>query len=541
MPVGGSDEIGLNMYIYGLNGKMIIVDCGYGFLGEDYPGMDMGIMDATFLDDYQDKIEGLFITHAHEDHFGAIAHVWPHLKCPVYATNFAAGLIEARLKEHKLDTIVPINIIKDERVVKLPNFEVEFVAMVHTVPETCALVIRTPKGNVVHATDWRFDDDKINLLSTDFAALEKIAQEGVDVLVSDSTNILFDGEHKSEMELREDLLNYIPQFQKGLVATCFSTNIVRLESLIMAALKARRIPVLVGRSIINNIAVADRLGYLGDLGKHMISLEESKQFPKSRLLYLCTGGQGDYRSAVARLARKEIKEIDFGKGDAVIFSSKIIPGNEMAIKRIQDRLIDQDIEVITNDTHFVHTSGHPNKGEVKRLYELLHPKISLPVHGDKLFIKEHIKFAKGLGVPVVEDCKNGEILLIKDGQVKHIDQIEVRILGVDRKQLTPLDSEIVKKRKRIMFNCSVFISILLDAKDHLLDLQIQSADIMEEAAFKILADEIIGDIKKALPHKTEELKNNQQRIVDYIRGKTRKDIEKATGIKPLAMVSLMVV
>jgi len=228
-----------------------------------------------------------------------------------------------------------------------------------------------------------------------------------------------------------------------------------------------------------------------------------------------------------------------GKGDAIIFSSKIIPGNELAIKRVQNRLIDQDIDVITSDTHFVHTSGHPNKSEVKRLYELLKPKISLPVHGDKLFIKEHIKFAKALGVPVAEDCKNGEVLLIKDGTIEHIDQVEVKVLGVDRKRLTPLDSEVVKNRKRIMFNCSVFISVLFEGNFVLKDIQITSPDIMEEEDFKVLADEIIYDIKKGLPQQVAEAKGKEERIIDYIRGKVRKEIEKATDIKPLAVVSVM--
>ena len=535
MPVGGSDEIGLNMYIYAINGKMIIVDCGYGFLGEDYPGMDMGIMDASFLETHQDKIEGLFITHAHEDHFGAIAYVWPHLRCPVYATNFAAGLMHERLKEFKMDREVPVHIITDERVVKTENFEVEFVAMVHTVPETVALVVRTALGNIVHATDWRFDDEKIKELTTDFEALEKVAKEGVDVLVCDSTNILVDTEQTTEMELRESLIELLPKLKKGVAATCFSTNIIRLKTLIMAAVKAGRAPVLVGRSIIKNMSVAERLGYLDDLGTHLLTMNDVKDFPKSKVLFLCTGGQGDYRSAVARLARKEIRGMDFGKGDAVIFSSKIIPGNEMAIKRIQDRLIDQDIEVVTNDTHFVHTSGHPNKGEVKRFYEMLNPKIALPVHGDKLFIKEHIKFAKSLGVPIVEDCKNGEVLLIKDNKVKHVDQVDVRILGVDRRHLLVLDSEVVKNRKRIMFNCSVFVSILFGEGLKLKDLQLTSIDLLEAGEFKALADRIVAEIKKEMPYKIEDAKGKEERVVDYIRGKVRKDIEKATGIKPVAV------
>jgi ribonuclease J len=309
MPVGGADEIGLNMYVYAVDGQMIIVDTGYGFLGEDYPGMDMGIVDASFLEKYQDRIQGLFITHAHEDHFGAIAYSWPKLKCPVYASSFAAGMIKARLKEFNMEDKVPINIVKDDPIVKTKDFNVEFVSMVHTIPETAALVIRTKYGNIVHATDWRFDDDEIDLLHTDMKSLKRIADEGVLALISDSTNILVDEEHKTEKELRDYLLEFIPTFKKGLVATCFSTNIVRLETLIMAAVEAKRVPVLVGRSIIRNMEIVKELGYLGDLTNHLMPLDDVKGLPKSKILYICTGGQGEYRSALARLARQEIKDI----------------------------------------------------------------------------------------------------------------------------------------------------------------------------------------------------------------------------------------
>ena len=253
LPLGGADEIGMNMFVYAANGKLIVVDAGYGFLNDDFPGMDMCYASPEFLENYRDDILGLFITHGHEDHLGAIAQIWPALQCPVYGTDFSLGLVKERLSEYKLQDIVPLVSVNKEPVVKLDGFEVEFIPIAHSIPETSALFIKTPYGNIMHATDWRFDDNKLSMVKTDFASLKRAASEGVDIFVCDSTNVMVDEPQASEEEVRQNLIKIIPEMQGGIVATCFASNIMRLESLMLAARAAGRTPVLAGRSLVTNV------------------------------------------------------------------------------------------------------------------------------------------------------------------------------------------------------------------------------------------------------------------------------------------------
>ena len=281
IPLGGADEIGVNLYAYAVDGKLIVVDVGYGFLNDEYPGIDLSLADASFLENYAGDIEGLFITHAHEDHFGAIAHIWPKLKCPVYATDFTLGLIANRLLEYKIED-VPLMSVKDNPVVKLNNFEVEFIPVAHSVPETSALCIRTGYGNVVHATDWRFDDNAIDFLQTDYKALQKAAAEGVEMLVCDSTNILVDNKEPSEFEIRSSLRQLIPTLKNTVVVTCFASNLMRLESLVLAAVDAGRTPVLVGRSLLSNMKIAKECGYFENL-PNCLDVREAQEIPSDKV------------------------------------------------------------------------------------------------------------------------------------------------------------------------------------------------------------------------------------------------------------------
>ena len=262
LPLGGADDIGMNMFVYASNGKLIVVDAGFGFLNDEYPGMDMSYASPEFLENYREDILGLFITHAHEDHLGAIAQIWPSLQCPVYATDFSLGLIKERLREYNMQDIVPLVSVNKNKKVTLDEFEVEFISLAHSVPETSALFIKTAHGNIMHATDWRFDDNKLSMVKTDFKALERASQEGVDIFVCDSTNVMVDKDQVSEQDVRKNLLKIIPKLKGGVIATCFASNIMRLESLILAARKANRTPVILGRSLVTNIKIAKDCGYL---------------------------------------------------------------------------------------------------------------------------------------------------------------------------------------------------------------------------------------------------------------------------------------
>lgn len=534
LALGGADEIGMNLYVYGVDGKLIIVDAGYGFLNDDYPGMDMALADASILENFKDDILGMFISHAHEDHFGAVAHILPKLNCPVYGTDFALGLIAERLKEYKIFDANLIS-VKDNPIVKVENFEVEFINVVHSVPETSALMIRTKYGNVFHATDWRFDDSQLDLQQTDFGALKRAQEDGVTLFVCDSTNVLHSEKQPSEFDIRQSLISLVPTFKNGLLATCFASNLMRLESLVIAADKAGRTPVLVGRSLVQNMRIAKECGYFTNLPTCLDS-REAQDISADKALYICTGSQGNYRSALTRIVAGESKDIKLCPGDSIIFSSKIIPGNEARIEAMQEKLITQGIEVITEETALVHTTGHAGKDEIKKMYELLKPQIVLPVHGDKKFIREHKRFAESCGIKQVLMAKNGDVLLIKNNDAHLEAQIPTDVLGVDRRVLTALSSQLVKNRRQIAYNGSVFISAIFDAKWHCLGLKISSKDILEDKAFAELRDKIEIDVMELLKDETKLLKYNESRILDFIRIQVRRRIEKATDIKPVTFL-----
>ena len=539
LPLGGSDCIGMNIYAYAVNGEIIVVDCGYAFLNDDYPGMDLSFADPSFLENYADRVKGLFITHAHEDHFGAIAQVWPKLNCPVYAMRFTAGLIRERLKEYHLDSEVPLFEVNDHPEIVLGDFDVRFVPVTHSVPETCALLIKTPKGTVVHATDWRFDDDKTDIIQTDYAALKKAAKEGVDIFVCDSTNVLVDKPQYSEFDVRQSLLNLVPLYQKGLIATCFASNLMRLESLVLAAEKAGRTPILVGRTLIKNMKIAKECGFFPNLPQ-VYDVKEAKDIPSDKAMYICTGSQGNYRSALSSIVKGEHKDVKLAKGDAIIFSSKIIPGNEDKIERMQENLMEQGVEVIREEEFLVHTSGHANRNDLKKMYRLLKPKVLMPVHGDKRFVREHQRFAYSLGLQQVELSRDGDLFRYKDEKMECLENIPVDVLAVDRKQVVSLSSQVVRNRKRIAYNCSVFISVVFDRKWNLKDLQISSIDILEESAFKLLADEIKEDIEKQIPKAVVDYNYREQAIADFIRGRIRRKIHNATDIRPVTFFHMYV-
>ncbi len=530
--LGGAEEVGFNMYAYAVDGKIIVVDCGYGFLNDDFPGIDMGFADASFLEPYQEDIEALFVTHAHEDHFGAIAHVWPKLKCPVYAADFTLGHIERRLFEYKLDDAVALHSINEQRKIKLDNFEVEYVPLAHSLPDSCGLFIKTKYGNVFHATDWRFDDEQINFIKTDYDRLVEISKEGVDLYVGDSTNLDHEVSGPSESVIRESLLELVPKFKNTLVATCFASNIARLESLILAAHAADRTPVVAGMSMIQNINIAKECGYLENLPSY-VEAKQAMDIPLDKMLYICSGSQANYRSGLTRIVNGENKNISLGKGDAIIFSSQIIPGNEEKIEKMQEKLRDAGVEVISSEEYLVHTSGHACKNDVKKMYELLKPKIVLPVHGDKRNLRAQKRFALECGVEDVVIARNGDVMLLSEHQIEKVGEIPTDIIGVDRNQLTSLNSQLIKNRKRIAYNCSLFISAFFDENWHLEDLEISSIDILEEEAFNNLAEEIKEQVTQSLPAEIVKLNYKEAQIEEYIRAKIRKLVYKATDIKPV--------
>ena len=536
LPLGGADEIGMNMFVYAANGKLIVVDAGYGFLNDDFPGMDMCYASPEFLENYRNDILGLFITHGHEDHLGAIAQIWPALQCPVYGTDFSLGLVKERLSEYKLQDIVPLVSVNKEPVVKLDGFEVEFIPIAHSIPETSALFIKTPYGNIMHATDWRFDDNKLSMVKTDFASLKRAASEGVDIFVCDSTNVMVDEPQASEEEVRQNLIKIIPEMQGGIVATCFASNIRRLESLMLAARAAGRTPVLAGRSLVTNVKIARQCGYLTEYPE-IHTIDEVEGITSDKALYICTGSQANYRSAMTLIANDESKHIKLCAEDNVIFSSKIIPGNEDKIERLQEKILAKGVNLVTEEDYLVHTSGHACKKDLQAMYELLNPKIVLPVHGDKKFIREHKRFAKSCGVEDVFSAQNGDVCLYQNGKIEMVEQVPAEVMGVDRGRSVSLGSELIKNRRRIMYNCTLFISAVISRDYELKSLQFDSIDILEANEWYVLHEEIMQKVRPLIERRLAE-HPHRNAAEDYIRSQIRRRVFNATDIKPVTMLQV---
>lgn len=533
--LGGAEKVGRNMYAYAVDGRIIVVDCGYDFLNDDFPGMELGFADATFLENNQEYIDALFITHSHEDHFGAIAHIWPRLKCPVYATDFTIAHLIPRLREYKLDGQVEIHSVNDNPIVKLDNFEVEFVPVVHSLPENSALMIRTKYGNVFHATDWRFDDCSIDFMKTDYPKLEAIGKEGVDLYIGDSILMAHNHVEPSEMVVRESLMELVPKFKNTLVATCFSSNIARMESLILAAHAAGRTPVIGGMSLIQNLNIGKECGFLNDLPPYT-EAKQAKDIPLDKMLYICAGSQGNYRSGLTRLVNGENKDIKLGQGDAIIFSSQIIPGNEQKIEKMQEKLRDNGVDVISSEEYLVHTSGHGCKEDIKRMLEIIQPKAMIPVHGDKRDIRSQKRYAQELGIKDIIIAGDGDMVRVLDGKAQLVSQVPTGHLGVDRKQITNLNSQLVRDRKRIAYNCSLFISAFFNENWQLENLQIDSIDILEEKAWAELSEKIKAEMIKSIPGEVVKLNYREAAISEYIRAKIRKMVLKATDIKAVTFM-----
>ena len=535
MPLGGADDIGMNMYMYAVDGKIIVVDAGYGFLMDNFPGMELAYSSPEFLEQYKDDIVGLFITHGHEDHMGAIAQIWPTLQCPVYGMDFSLGLIRERLDEFKMADQVPLVSVNNNRMVEVENFSVEFIDIAHTVPQTCVLAIRTKYGNILHATDWRFDDEALAMIPTNFKALKRFADEGVSMLVCDSTNVLVDKKSPSESDVRENLIRLIPQLEGGVIVSCFASNLMRVESLLLAAKAANRTPVVVGRTLVTNMKVATECGYLADAPK-AFTIEQAKDIAAENALYICTGSQANYHSAMSFIANGESKYIKLDKSDTIIFSSKVIPGNEDKIERMQEKLMEQGATVITDETELVHTSGHACRGDLKKMYDLLKPAIVLPVHGEKSFIREHKRFALACGIKEVFSARNGDMCLLKNNHIERIEQVFADIIGWDRSRPVSLGAQVIRNRKRIAFNCSMYISAVIKGAE-LLDLQMTSIDILEEDDWLKLSEKILAEVRPLIEKKLE-VEARHPVLEDYIRGQIRRRVFAATDIKPVTMLNV---
>ena len=466
LPLGGTGEIGMNLNLYRCDGKWLAVDCGIGFGGAEHPEVDVMMADPGFIAERRDKLVGLVITHAHEDHIGAVAWLWPELRCPVYATPFAAAVLRRKLGEVGLVSQVKVHVVAPGGTIDLKPFALRFIRMSHSIPEAQALVLETPYGTILHTGDWKLDPQPLIGPPSDEAALAALGEKGVLAMVCDSTNAMVEGHSGSEAEVRQSLSALIRGLKGRVAVTCFSSNVARMESVALAARDAGRSVAIVGRSLRNMDAAARECGYLKGLPP-FLGEDDVDDIADDNLAILVTGSQGEPRSALARIALDTHPRVALGEGDTVIFSSRMIPGNERAIGTVQDNLVRRGVNIMTDADHLVHVSGHPARDELRRLYRLIRPRFSVPVHGEWRHLSAHAELARQAGATtfLMED---GDIVRLGPGRPEIIDSAPVGRLVADGARLVPLKGEVMNARRRMLFNGVVIGSVAFDGGGRLL-------------------------------------------------------------------------
>jgi ribonuclease J len=506
VPLGGLGEIGMNAALYGLGsgkgGQWLMVDVGVSFGGPETPGVDLILPDIRFAEEQRKNLAGIIITHAHEDHFGALATLWPKLGCPVYMTEFAAGLLEVRRLQEPGSPKIPITIVKQGQRVKIGPFDVEFIPVAHSVPESCALAIRTAAGTVLHSGDWKTDPTPVVGLPTDEKRLKEIGDEGVLAMISDSTNIFRDGVSPSEAEVGRTLTDLIAASPGRVAVTTFASNVARIRSVAEAAARCGREVICVGRAMDRVIQVGGEMGMFKGLPSFR-SAEAYGYLPPDKVVALLTGSQGEPRAALARIARNEHPEVTLTSGDRVIFSSRTIPGNEKEVGAIVNGLYMQGIEVITDRTHLVHVSGHPRRDEMRRLYDWIRPKVAVPAHGEAAHLTEHAAFAKAAGVPHVIRAFNGDVVRLT-GEPAVADKAASGRVYKDGDLLVAATDRALPERRRLSFAGVVSVAIAMDAQGTLMsDAEVLTAGLPERTGgnedFDTFILETAEDLLENLP------------------------------------------
>ncbi|MDR3524433.1 MAG: ribonuclease J [Acetobacteraceae bacterium] len=465
LPLGGTGEIGMNLNLYRSNGQYLAIDCGIGFGGAAHPEVEVMMPDPAYIAERRERLAGLVITHAHEDHIGAVAWLWRQLRCPVYATPFAASVLRRKLGEVGLVNEVKLHIVEPGGAFRVGQFDLQFIRMAHSVPESQALAIRTKAGIVLHTGDWKLDPEPLVGARTDEVALKALGDEGVLAMVCDSTNAMVDGESGSEGDVRRSLADLIRGLRGRVAVTCFASNVARFESIALAARAAGRSVVLVGRSLRNIDASARECGYLKGVPP-FLSEDDAQDIDDDHLLMIVTGSQGEQRSALARIAMDQHPRIALGEGDTVIFSSRMIPGNERAIGTVQDNLVRRGVRLITDEDHLTHVSGHPARDELKRLYALVRPKYAVPVHGEWRHLSAHAALAQELQIKSIM-LEDGDVLSLSPGIPEVIDSAPVGKLVLDGTRLVPLQGGVMAARRRILFNGVAVASLAVDEQGRL--------------------------------------------------------------------------
>jgi ribonuclease J len=541
LPLGGVGEIGMNLALYGYgtpeNRQWIMVDCGVTFPGPDLPGVDLVLPDIRFLASQRKNLKAMIITHAHEDHYGAMNDLWPGLNVPVYASPFTAGMLEAKRKYEGTRAEIPITIFKAGDTIELGPFTVEAVGVNHSIPEPMSLVIRTPLGNVVHTGDWKIDAKPTLGPLTDEDRFRAIGDEGVLALMCDSTNAMRDGVSPSEEEVSKGLQKVIEEAEGRVAITTFSSNVGRIRSIAEAANAAGREVLLLGSSLKRVVNVAQDIGIMEGL-KPFIAEDEYGYIPRDKIVVILTGSQGEQRAALAKISRDEMRHVAMTKGDTVVFSSRTIPGNEKPILEIKNALIEQGIKIVTDSDALVHVSGHPRRNELLRMYEWTRPQILVPVHGEAAHLTAQAELGASAGIATIPRVRNGNILRLAPGPAEVIDDAPHGRIFKDGKLIGDFDEMGVGDRRKLSFAGHVSVNVLLDSRyDFLGDPDLISFGLPE---FDDEGEDMDDGLYDAVLGAVESIPRARRKDLDMVREAVRRAVRSAAnlawGKKPVVTV-----
>lgn len=541
LPLGGVGEIGMNLAMYGFgpedNREWIVVDMGVSFAGPEHPGADLILPDIRFLEAEKNNLRGIIITHAHEDHYGALLDLWPRLKAPVYATPFTAGLLEAKRQSEFGAPEIPVTIFKAGETFEVGPFKLEAIAVTHSIPEPVSLAITTPLGTVIHTGDWKMDPDPSMGPLIDEARFRALGDQGVLALICDSTNAMREGESPSERQVGDSLRELIENARGRVAVTTFSSNVGRIRSITEAARDAGRQVLVVGRSMKRTIAVATELGYMEGLPE-FLSEDDYGYIPRENVVVILTGSQGESRAALAKLARDEMRSIALSAGDTVIFSSRPIPGNEKAILDIKNKLIDQGIKLISDGDALVHVSGHPRRAELKRMYSWVRPRILVPVHGEAAHLVAQGSLGAMEGIEEIAQVRDGDMLRLAPGRAEVIDEAPVGRIYKDGKLIGDEDETGMVERRKLAFVGHVAVSVLLDRDFKIMDEpDLVAFGVPEEDAQGELIEDLLLD---AAIEAIDSIPRARRKDLEVVRESVRRAVRSATneawGKKPVVTV-----
>lgn len=541
IPLGGSEQFGVNLNVYVCNGEMLAVDCGIGFANDRFPGIDLLLPDPEFLEQHRDELKGIIITHAHEDHIGAMPYIWERLQCPIYASPFTAAVLRRKFEERNLN--VAINIVDLGDTAKIGGFEAQFVAVSHSVPDTCSLIIKTSEGRVVHSGDWNLDPSPVTGKPTDAEAFKAAGKEGVLAYVGDSTNAEVNGRSGSEADVALGLEKEFKKCEGKIAVTTFSSNIGRVISIAKAAKACDRQVAVIGRSLHRMIGCARDCGMMEGV-PDFVTEDDLGYLPDDKIVVICTGSQGEYRAALGKISRGDFKGLKLNPGDTVIFSARAIPGNETAINTVKNNLSAGGVNIITpRDTkNKIHVSGHPCRDEIAEMLQWIRPKVVVPVHGERVQLDAHAEFANDCQVPQTLVPSNGTIIRLAPGTPEIIDHIETDVLAVDQKRIIKADHQSISARRKLQYTGTVHVSLALDSRGEVLGkVKLETVGLLDlsNAGEEHIEDNLIKEVMDILDDMTWEDRLEDHFIEEELRIGVRRFCDHLLGIKPKTSVHVM--